>query len=242
MILINEFNRSINSFTYFFMKTNHTILVLILAFLPVETAAQRDYGTYYTCLLMKLRQPTVPQIADRAVSLSDFRVVGDGATLCTEAFSRAIKKLAAEDVGHLKVPDGIWLTEPIELLSGIDRGGRTHNVFCSDIYMSNIVGEAIIFENTYVNKDVRFMMGGDTDIDSTHLSLPDFSDEHISIVVCHEAEAGILMRGIPQANIHDLTPDNITISGACKPTELSYTRSIRMTNIRVNGKEVENLP
>lgn len=64
--------------------------------------------------------------------------------------------------------------------SGMDRGGKTENVFCDSIYMSNIRGEAIIFENTYVNKDVKFMMGNGTDIDSTKIFLPDFTDVHIS--------------------------------------------------------------
>lgn len=83
--------------------------------------------------------------------------------------------------------------------SGMDRGGKTENVFCDSIYMSNIKGEAIIFENTYVNKDVKFMMGNGTDIDSTKIFLPDFTDVHISNVVCRGAETGILLRGIPQA-------------------------------------------
>lgn len=121
--------------------------------------------------------------------------------------------------------------------SGMDRGGKTENVFCDSIYMSNIRGEAIIFENTYVNKDVKFMMGNGTDIDSTKIFLPDFTDVHISNVVCRGAETGILLRGIPQAFIHDITFKNVTISEARKPYSSEYAKGIVLDNVKVNGEE-----
>lgn len=123
--------------------------------------------------------------------------------------------------------------------SGIDRGGKTENVFCDSIYMSNIKGEAIIFENTYVNKDVKFMMGGGSDIDSSRIFLPDFTDVHISNVVCRGAETGIILRGVPQAYIHDLTFKNVTISEARKTYDFTYSKGIKMENVTVNGEEVK---
>lgn len=121
--------------------------------------------------------------------------------------------------------------------SGMDRGGKTENVYCDSIYMSNIKGEAIIFENTYVNKDVKFMMGNGTDIDSTKIFLPDFTDVHISNVVCRGAETGILLRGIPQAFIHDITFKNVTISEARKPYSSEYAKGIVLDNVKVNGEK-----
>ncbi len=103
--------------------------------------------------------------------------------------------------------------------------------------MSNIKGEAIIFENTYVNKDVKFMLGNGTDIDSTKVFLPDFTDVHISNVVCRGAETGILLRGIPQAFIHDISFRNVIISEARKPYSSEYAKGIVLDNVLVNGEK-----
>lgn len=125
--------------------------------------------------------------------------------------------------------------------SGIDRGGKTSNVFCDSIFMSNIKGEAVIFENTYVNKDVNFMMNGGNSIDSSQIFLPDFSDVHISNVVCRGAETGILMRGVPQALIHDITFKNVNISGTRKPFDFTYSKDILMENVKVNGENLQSV-
>ena len=57
-----------------------------------------------------VKEPVIPQ---RSVSLVDYGAVGDGITLCTDAFASAMKDLASMGGGRLIVPDGIWLTGPI---------------------------------------------------------------------------------------------------------------------------------
>src|SRR5215475_11929822 len=69
--------------------------------------------------LPSLPKVTAPRIPKRTVTLSDFGT-GDGATLNTEAFEKAIAALAAKGGGRLVVPPGIWLTGPIRLRSKID--------------------------------------------------------------------------------------------------------------------------
>ena len=63
---------------------------------------------------------TLPSIPDRTVNLKDFGAIGDGITLCTDAFAEAVKSLSDKGGGHLLVPPGIWFTGPIELKSNID--------------------------------------------------------------------------------------------------------------------------
>ena len=58
-----------------------------------------------------------PSIPARKVVLTDFGAVGDGVTLCTEAFEQAFAKLEKLGGGRLIVPDGIWFTGPIGLKS-----------------------------------------------------------------------------------------------------------------------------
>ena len=58
-----------------------------------------------------------PSIPSQEVCLTDFGAVGDGVTLCTEAFEQAFAALEQRGGGRLVVPDGIWLTGPVGLKS-----------------------------------------------------------------------------------------------------------------------------
>ena len=64
--------------------------------------------------------PAPVQIPANQVSLLDFGGVPDGITANTEAFSKAISALSKKGGGQLIVPEGIYLTGPIKLKSGID--------------------------------------------------------------------------------------------------------------------------
>ena len=61
-----------------------------------------------------------PSIPAHRVLLTDFDATGDGVTLNTEAFARAVDALAQKGGGTLEVPAGIWLTGPIGLESHIN--------------------------------------------------------------------------------------------------------------------------
>ena len=65
-------------------------------------------------------QVATPVIPSRTVSVTDFGAVGDGGTLCTDAFAAAMQSLDAQGGGHLVVPSGIWLTGPIQFVSNVD--------------------------------------------------------------------------------------------------------------------------
>lgn len=83
------------------------------------------------------RMPDValPVIPDNVVTLTDFGAKGDGTALCTDAFAKAMKKLASMGGGKLEVPAGIWFTGPIQ--------------FESNIELHTAVGALIIFTDDY---------------------------------------------------------------------------------------------
>ena len=56
----------------------------------------------------------LPDIPNYSENLRDFGAVGDGGTLCTDAFAKAMKALDSKGGGRLVVPAGIWLTGPIQ--------------------------------------------------------------------------------------------------------------------------------
>ncbi|MDE5827158.1 MAG: glycoside hydrolase family 28 protein, partial [Duncaniella sp.] len=84
------------------------------------SAQDADYNRYYNNLPVEVRAVKTPVIPPRTVRLEDFGGVGDGITLNTEAFAKAIKHLSELGGGHLVVGDGVWLTGPITMKSNID--------------------------------------------------------------------------------------------------------------------------
>ena len=84
------------------------------------TAHAQDYSKYYQNLPTKVAQVTRPQFPANTVSITEVGGVGDGLTLNTEAFENGIKKLLKQGGGRLNVPEGIWLTGPIQLKDNIE--------------------------------------------------------------------------------------------------------------------------
>ena len=93
-------------------------VALMLSLAPA--LADGNYSKYYTSTPVAMRQAQQPVIPDYTVNLKDFGGVGDGLTLNTDAFEKAISQLNKRGGGHLVVPDGVWLTGLISLKDNID--------------------------------------------------------------------------------------------------------------------------
>ncbi len=65
-------------------------------------------------------QPALPVIPDRTFVLTDYGAVGDGHTLNTEAFRRAIAAVEKAGGGRLVVPAGVFRTLPFSLGSNLN--------------------------------------------------------------------------------------------------------------------------
>ena len=100
------------------MKRITTFAIVLL--LGIASAFAADYSKYYQNLPVKMQQPVLPVISDYSVNIKDFGGVGDGLTLNTDAFAKAIKALDNKGGGHLVVPAGVWLTGLISLKDNID--------------------------------------------------------------------------------------------------------------------------
>ena len=97
--------------------------------------------------------------------------------------------------------------------SGIGRGGRTEQIYISDIMMADIAHEAVIFQCDYEDKAPGETVDRFNEQDylarftSGQLKwTPDFQDIRISRIVCRGARTAIKAAGLPGLNcVHDIS-------------------------------------
>ena len=118
--------------------------------------------------------------------------------------------------------------------SGVGRGGKTENIYINDIYMTDIKGEAIVFECTYVDK--KYSVKDDKNTVSVPKDapfVPDFSDIHISNIVCRNAGTAVSAHGLPGLNtVHDVAIDNSTFFYTKKDKDLDNNVKLNFTNTK----------
>src|SRR5438067_6196458 len=81
---------------------------LVIALLSTTAWSQQGYY---------LQVPQAPKIPARTFKLTDYGGVGDGKTMNTEAFAKAIDACKKAGGGSVVVPPGTYLTGPIKLVS-----------------------------------------------------------------------------------------------------------------------------
>lgn len=102
------------------MKKLFAIVIGCLLSLSTQAACGDNYDELYKGLPFEMTKVTRPTFPDNSVNIKDFGAVGDGSSLCTEAFGKAIDALTAKGGGMLIVPQGVWFTGPIVLKSNIN--------------------------------------------------------------------------------------------------------------------------
>ena len=79
--------------------------------------------------------------------------------------------------------------------SGIGRGGKTEGIRISDISMTDIKNEAIIFECTYIDKKYNYKEGSEQKNQKVEFA-PDFQDIEITRVTSHNSKTAISAHGL----------------------------------------------
>jgi len=112
--------------------------------------------------------------------------------------------------------------------SGPGRGGHCRDIVISNIYMSDIQGEAVVFETGYVDRPVgrEDAVGADT-----QAFLPDFTDIRISRVVCRDARTAVAASGTLQT-VHDIVLQDCTFFYTEAATLFADPAMIRLERVR----------
>jgi DNA sulfur modification protein DndE len=126
----------------------------------------------------------------------------------------------------------------IRVKSNAGRGGLVHNIYVKDIYMSNIVDDAISFDTYYEDVPAGRERSevGTTLRDKT----PIFKDFYISNIYCRGANTAISITGLPEMPVQKIYFENMTIS-ANKGYEAKDAKDISFKNVKFilpNGKVV----
>lgn len=118
--------------------------------------------------------------------------------------------------------------------SAIGRGGKTSDLYISDIMMADIRDAAITFECSYADRPAGSKVG-DAPVIKEVKNVPEFTDIHISDVICRGCKTGIKASGIEGMDcVHDIDITDCTIVYRSKATDIDEaTARLNLTNVRL---------
>lgn len=143
--------------------------------------------------------------------------------------SRGVKNVIVEDCVFAGTDIGI------RFKSTIPRGGVVEDIVMKNIYMNEIVEEAIIFTMGYVlvniedNKEQAVSKVKKEDI-------PEFKNILMDNIICKGAKIALKVNGLPELPIHDITLKNSYIV-ADKDLDLKLCENINLENVVIDAKE-----
>ncbi len=115
--------------------------------------------------------------------------------------------------------------------SGVGRGGKCEGLYISNIVMTDIIGEAIVFECTYQDKAVGAKVKDQAEMLKAAPFAPEFCDIHISDVVCRGCATAIEAAGIPSLRtIYDVEVSDSVFFYHQRATAIDDHSEITTTN------------
>lgn len=121
------------------------------------------------------------------------------------------------------------------------RGGMVEKIYCDNINMKDIVGEAILFDMYYMAKDPVPLSGEKRELPKVEIlpvteATPQFQNFYISNIVCSGAEKAIFVRGIPEMPIKNIFINNAIIQSN-KGIDIQEASHIQLKNVAVLSRE-----
>lgn len=139
------------------MKKIFSMVWACLLALSAQATDIKKYDALYENLPFQMEKVTRPQFPANEVNLKDFGAIGDGSSLCTTAFAKAIDALTQKGGGKLVVPQGVWFTGPIVLKSNINLHLEKGAVILSHQTMPSTLRRYIIRRFGYTPLPVTYL-------------------------------------------------------------------------------------
>ncbi|MDR1679460.1 MAG: glycoside hydrolase family 28 protein [Prevotellaceae bacterium] len=114
----------------------------------------------------------------------------------------------------------------IRVKSGAGRGGKVTDIFCQNIYMKDIEGDAIVYELAYEDK------GAVVNTDNKAEKIPDFDGFSIKNVFIDGAKVGVNIGGNAQSIVKNVTFQNMVIH-AKEGFKTVLSENITVDNVRI---------
>ncbi|MDE3143890.1 MAG: glycoside hydrolase family 28 protein, partial [Bacteroidota bacterium] len=123
------------------------------------------------------------------------------------------------------------------------RGGIVENIFVKNINMKDIVGEAILFDMYYQAKDPVPLVGEKREAPKVELvpvteATPQFKNFFVKNIVCDGAEKAILIRGLPEMSIKNISLKNLVIK-AKKGVDCQEADNIEIKDLKLILSETD---
>lgn len=117
------------------------------------------------------------------------------------------------------------------------RGGVVENIYVNNIWMKNIVGEAILFDMYYMAKDPIPLAGEKRELPQVEFkqideTTPVFRNFQISNVYCNGAAKAIFIRGLPEMHVKDIQLQDLVLQ-ANKGVDIQEASNISLKNVRI---------
>lgn len=113
--------------------------------------------------------------------------------------------------------------------SAPERGGKCSNIRISDIVMTDIKDEAVVFQTDYADRPAGH---DDNQAATTQNFLPDFTDIVIDNVTCRGCSTAVKAKG-PLSQIHGITIRNSVFFYEDKGLDTDYPKAISLENVKL---------
>ncbi|HEV2693659.1 MAG TPA: glycoside hydrolase family 28 protein [Verrucomicrobiae bacterium] len=122
------------------------------------------------------------------------------------------------------------------------RGGVVEKIYVSNVRMMDIPSDAINFDMYYGGRSPLDATAGDTDTNPPPVTeeTPQFRDIHIENITCRGARKAIVLEGLPEMAIRDITLKNVSITSQ-QGVFVTDAENISFENVHVENKTGEAL-
>ncbi len=127
----------------------------------------------------------------------------------------------------------------IRFKSAIGRGGVVEDITLRNIFMSNIIEEAMIFTMGYVLVNIEDTNEGNLNKIEKE-DIPEFKNIFMENIICNGAKIALKVNGLDELPIHDLTISNSKF--ICeKDFDIRRARNIKLNKVSIQTKEKEQI-